>query len=189
MSFFHLPTCFPQILWLPGNWQQRQMEDVTPPYKWWRNDGCWPLTCSDRGIFNLYIKGSLFKDSVTIMGCWKWKNRSSAVMYSIIDSLCYNSKPVTQQNYRIKQAKPKKKWETREVYSTYWKCLAKCNINIEIWNEKCLSYEINFKTVIAIYMYYQKSDFENKWLPNVTWTEVDNKVRFFVTLLTDFMRL
>lgn len=33
--------------------------------------------------------------------------RFLAVMYPIIDSLCYNNKPVTQQNYPIRQDKPK----------------------------------------------------------------------------------
>lgn len=32
--------------------------------------------------------------------------RFLAVMYPIIDSLCYNYKPVTQRNYPIRQDKP-----------------------------------------------------------------------------------
>lgn len=65
-SFFHLPTCFPWLLWLLGLKQQRQMEVVTSKFKWWRDDGCWPLTYRGRYIFNLYLKGAPFRDPVTI---------------------------------------------------------------------------------------------------------------------------
>lgn len=52
--------------------------------------------------------------------------RFLAVMYPIIDSLCYNNKPVTQAKLFHKTRQ--ELWKTKEMFCTYLKCLAKCSI-------------------------------------------------------------
>lgn len=37
-------------------------------------------------------------------------------------------------------------------------------------------------------MYYQKSDSEDKWLPNVSLTGADFKISFFIATLMTFMK-
>lgn len=177
-------------MWLLGLQQQRQMEVVTSTHEWWRDDGCWPLTCSSRCIFDFYLNGVPFKDPFKHPSLVAENAKTDPQLSCTLPlTLCCNSNPFTQQNSHLEKAKPRKMWETSEVLSSCWKCLLTSNINIEIWNATYLSNEINFKVVIFACMHYQKSEFENKWLPKVPLTKADIKVRFFVTLLKNFMRI